>query len=87
MTFFPNLNLISGHDTTARSDPCEEGLIQVATDRFKLLHVSEDCDIATLIKNQGFTFQSGGVFYEFTRHKENITEEKEIVLMDKVCLH
>ena len=61
-----------------------EGLVQVAADRFKLLHVSEDCDLATLLRKQGFTLQPGGIFYEFTRSKENITEEKEVVLMDKV---
>ena len=46
--------------------------------------MSEDCDIATLFKKQDLPFQPGGVFYEFTRSKENITEEKEVVLMDKV---
>lgn len=61
-----------------------EGLVQAAADRFKVLHVSEDCDLSTLLRKQGFTFQPGGVFYEFTRSKENITEEKEVVLMDKV---
>ena len=46
--------------------------------------MSEDSDLATLLKKKGLAFQPGGVFYEFSRSKENITEEKEVVLMDKV---
>ena len=80
---FKQINLISG-DTPARPDQCVEGLVQVIADRFKLLHVSEDSDLATVLKKHGFTFQAGGVFYEFTRSKETITEQKEIILMDKV---
>lgn len=77
--------LVASGDATVRSEPARvEGLIQVTADRFKLLHVSEDCDIATLLKKHGFTLQPGGVFYEFTRLKEKITEEKEVILMDKV---
>ena len=62
-------------------------LIPVNKKRFKVLKVERKCTLAEFIEQKKLAFQSGRVFYEFTRKEEDINSEKEVILMDKVATY
>ena len=59
-------------------------LVEVANDRFIRLNVNKDCELKTFIEESECTFHRGAAFYEFTRAEEDIEDDKEVILMDKV---
>jgi hypothetical protein len=51
--------------------------------RFELLIVEKGCELADFIHQKRLIFQRGAVFYEFTRGKEDINPDKEVILMKR----
>ncbi|MCG8620628.1 MAG: hypothetical protein MJE68_01335, partial [Proteobacteria bacterium] len=51
--------------------------------RFELLTVEKDCELADFIHQKQLVFKKGAVFYEFTRPREDINPDKEVILMEK----
>ena len=47
------------------------------------MKVEKDCELADFIQRKQLIFQTGAVFYEFTRGKEDIDADKEVILMKK----
>jgi hypothetical protein len=50
--------------------------------KFQIFNVDNDMSIKSFVLNMGLTFKTGKGFYEFTK-AENISANKEIILMDK----
>lgn len=48
--------------------------------------VERDCALKEFIEEKGITFARGLAFYEFTHSVESITEDKELIIMSKVCI-
>lgn len=47
-----------------------------------------DCELCEFIeRHKKLTYKPGCAFYEFKNDKEDISERKEVLLMDKVCLN
>ena len=63
----------------------ELNLLDISRDRFKLYTIENSCKLreATPFKDIG-CFKRGYAYYEFKHEKENISEDKEIILMHKV---
>ena len=59
-----------------------EDLDCVDPKRFKLYHVDMDCELGYFIAECDLPYRVGSVYYEFFREEEDITEDKEIILMD-----
>jgi hypothetical protein len=57
-------------------------LQKINQDRFKLYEIKNSCQLrdAAPFKDTG-DFKRGYVYYEFMHEKENISEDKEIILM------
>lgn len=53
--------------------------------RFQVLDVDERGDIRSFVQKNGLIFKTGRGFYEFTK-PEKISDKKEVVLVDKVCM-
>ena len=53
--------------------------------RFQVLDINEKCDIRSFVQKNGLIFKTGRGFYEFTK-PEKISDKKEVVLVDKVCI-
>ena len=52
--------------------------------RFEILDVNKDCELREFIERSDRHFKSGCAFYQFTHEIEDISDDKEIVLMKKV---
>ena len=52
--------------------------------RFEVLDVNEDCELREFIERSGRPFKRGCALYQFTHEIEDISDDKEIVLMKKV---
>lgn len=59
-----------------------ESYESVKDGRFELLTVEKDCELADFIHQKQLVYQRGAVFYEFTRPKEDINPDKEVILME-----
>ena len=51
---------------------------------FRSIFVDKDCELTTLLVTHGLTYRRGCVYYEFARERENISEDKKIILRDEV---
>lgn len=67
---------------TATSVTSASGLLPVSPSRFQVLVVDEDQSIKDFAQDRGLVFKVGRGFYQFTK-PENVSDKKEIVLMDK----
>lgn len=47
--------------------------------------VERNCALKEFIEDKGLFFTRGLAFYEFTHSVESITEDKELIIMSKVC--
>ena len=55
-------------------------------EKFKHLHVSRDCSLIELIEDiNGLKFRQGCAYFEFTNEEEDITRDKQVILMRTVC--
>jgi len=61
------------------------GLTPVNPSRFQVLDVDERGDIRSFVQRNGLLFKPGRGFYEFTK-PEKVSDKKEVVLVDKVCV-
>ena len=59
----------------------------IESERFKLYPVKEKCELSSLIVKHGLRYRIGCVYYEFARKEEDVSEDKHIILMDKVIVH
>ena len=51
---------------------------------FEKLEITQDCALRETIGIYSNTFKRGRAYYEFTHERENISEDKELIFMDKV---
>ena len=61
-------------------------LIKVDSNRFQTLKVTMDSELREYIESNKLTYKSGCTFFEFKSDKEDISERKEVILMDKVYI-
>ena len=59
-----------------------EGLEVVDPNRYKLYDVDEQCELGSFMAKCDVPFRIGSIYYEFFREKEDITEDKKIVLQN-----
>ena len=62
-----------------------ENLQHIEEGRFTIYAVDKNCELSSLIVKHNLTYRIGGVYYEFARNEEDVTEDKGVILMDKVC--
>ena len=63
----------------------DDGLTRVGIDRFRVLEVEEDVDLRSFVEEQHkLEYNARKFFFEFTSREEEIGDDKEIILMDKV---
>lgn len=48
------------------------------------LTVTKDCDLRTFIESNKKEFYRGCAFYQFTNENEDISDDKEIILLERV---
>ena len=48
------------------------------------LSVEKESELLTFIKSQGLPYTKGCAFYEFTHSSEDISEDKEVLLMNVI---
>lgn len=51
---------------------------------FETLVVDQACGLQNLLERHGKSYKDGYVYYEFTRGEEDISEDKKVILKDKV---
>ena len=64
-----------------------EGLDHVNFKRFKLYHVDENCDLGSFMAKCDVPYRIGSVYYQFSRDEEDISEDKEIILMNNEVMN
>lgn len=65
----------------------ESKRFRVDSGRFQQIKVTEDCELQEFIESHcKLPFKSGCAFFEFINKEEDISEKKEVLLMDKVIL-
>ena len=65
----------------------DQDLIPVNSKRFKKLKVKKACQLQKLVENDcGLTYLRGCAFYEFSHKTEDISKDKEMLLMSKVLI-
>ena len=59
------------------------------TDRsFKKVKIGKDCKLRDFIEYEmSLKFKRGHAYYEFIHEKENISEDRELIFMDKVTVN
>jgi hypothetical protein len=59
--------------------------LKLITDRkFDEIDVDKNCKLREAIESSNKKFKRGRVYYEFINGKENITEDKELIFINKV---
>ena len=59
--------------------------LELITDRsFEKLDIKNNCKLREAIEYSNKKFKRGRAYYEFIHDKENISEDKELVFMNKV---
>ena len=48
--------------------------------------VDSDCSLKEFVEKHNLIFKRGRVFYEFNNEVERISRDKQLILMNKVCL-
>lgn len=62
-----------------------DGLTRVDLDRFRILEVKEDIDLRSFVEeNHKLQYNARKFFFEFTSREEDIGDDKEVILMNKV---
>ena len=65
----------------------DDGLTRIDLDRFRILEVKEDIDIRSFVEEQyQLQYIDRKIFFEFTTREEEIGDDKEVILMNKVCV-
>jgi len=59
-----------------------DGLREVESDRFRILHVPKKCTIKQFVMSNSLEFKCGRGFYEFTK-PEIVSHKKEVVVVEK----
>jgi len=59
-----------------------DGLREVESDRFRILHVPKKCTIKQFVLSNSLEFKCGRGFYEFTK-PEIVSHKKEVVVVEK----
>ena len=60
-------------------------LDSVKPERFQVLNVDEDCNLRFFVKSvHGLKYEARRFFFEFVSREEEVTDDKEIILLDKV---
>ena len=52
--------------------------------RFKIYQVHRSCELSSLLREKELKHVHGCVYYQFTRSKEHIKPNKDIIFQDKV---
>ena len=52
--------------------------------KFEKLDVRKNCTLRETIESSNKNFKRGWAYYEFIHDKENISEDKELIFMNKV---
>ena len=82
LILFLNRTKLNGNNLALVIHNLQDNVIE--DDRFIRLNVDKDCELKTFIEESEYTFHRGAAFYEFTREEEDIEDDKEVILMDKV---
>ena len=64
-----------------------EDIKEIDSNRFKIIEVDDSCEVTTLMKKHNLTYQTGCVYYQFTRKEEKITGDKSIIFRNNVIKH
>ena len=65
----------------------DDGLTRVDLHRFRILDVKEDIDLRSFVEDQyKLQYNARKFFFEFTTREEEIGDDKEVILMNKVAL-
>ena len=76
---------INAPSEITHSDNGNQELIPVDRDRFQILPVKQPCQLQEFIDTCGLTFEPGCTFFEFSHKTEDISSDREVILMTKVC--
>lgn len=83
MAYNNNINITVNYHTLCNL----QGTLSLIDDnRFIELTVEKDCELKTFIEEQNLKFVRGAAFYEFTRAEEDIKFDKEVIILDVVCI-
>ena len=52
--------------------------------KFYVLDVKENCKLREAVERSKKTFVRGRTYYEFINGKENVSEDKELIFMNKI---
>ena len=78
------MNLLSGYITLSSAT---DDIKNVEDGRFIVIPAEKDTSLYAIIEHNGYVYEKGRAYYEFVRDDEVISEEKEIILMDKASIN
>lgn len=80
-----NAKSITSNTKSQDLSSSDDGLTRIALDRFRILEVKEDIDLKSFVEEQyKLKYTARKIFFEFTTREEEIGDDKEVVLMNKV---